>query len=342
MALPPKPVAKIITQKVISPLSRSDMSKPKGFPKPKAPEPVEELPPEDKDEALLTQEVEDDFLDSLDEDIPEEPKAPVKKEEKPKPVVKEEKKATKEIQKKAEVEKVPEKRFEEILDSAEDELSFLSSGTKKIEKELLKKEEPKSFSKKEGIFIEPLETPKQIEVTPDFLQKEIKGNSFVSISTPVKETAKANITLNFEKKYESCYIPAEGQSPCNKEANIFLREVIPNSPTYQEVIEAHKETKNSVASPFKFFSKPDFVHIFQKAFLGSVFDLSYSTPYYYTKAGTHHLYLSSQIIEKAKMLHVVLLDVLPKKLKIEETFFADLLDFTIHRAILVSVNALYL
>lgn len=337
MALPPKPVAKIITQKTISPLNRADLSKPKNFPKPTPPAKIEDLPPEDKEDALFTQEMEDDFLEGLDEEIPaEEIKPTPKKEEKP--VVKQEKKATKESVVKQEKKVVPEKDMEEALDLAEDELSFLSSGSKKIEKELPVKE---TQIKKEQVFTTP-ETPEEkIPASEKYLQPEV-NIPFVSTEAPIKEIQGKNITLNFQKKYESCYIPVEGQNPCNKEANIFLREVAPETSTFFEVVNAHKEVKSSIASPFKFFSKPDFVHIFQKAFLGNIFDLSYSTPYYYTKAGTHHLYLSSQVIEKAKMLHVVLLDVLPNKVRMENTFFADLLDFSIHRILLVSVNALYL
>ncbi len=334
MALPPKPVAKIITQKAISPLSRADLSKPKNFPKPATPAKVEELQPEDKEEALFTEEMENDFLDNLDEDIPVEEKPAPKREEKP--LAKQEKKATKEI-KSQEKKVVPEKNMSEALDLAEEELSFLSSGSKKIEKEIPAKQEKKEpeFTTTEIITEEKPSTPER------YLQKEVKI-PFVSTEPPIKEIQGKNITLNFQKKYESCYIPVEGQNPCNKEANIFLREVAPETPTYFEILNAHKEVKSSIASPFKFFSKPDFVHVFQKAFLGAIFDLSYSTPYYYTKAGTHHLYLSSQIVEKAKMLHVVLLDVLPNKVRMENTFFADLLDFSIHRILLVSVNALYL
>lgn len=352
--LPPKPVTKVITQKVISPLTRADLSKPRAMqqkPTPSSSPPVEEpLEEEGIEDVLDTENLENEVLADMAQDEPVvNPPSEPKKEE----IFSSENKKSEQsntIPKKEKNIEESARELEELMNGAEKELEFLSTGTKKhnkvsVENSSIKKEnipsikekEKKEVVKKEETISKELESSQESSVKEDFWEDDRK----------YKEVD-LKVSIDFSKKYTSCYLNAKF-STCPPGANIFLREVPRDSIIFRNIVQVHNQISPNnvfVVSPFKFFQKQDFVSIFQKAFLGTVFDLAYSTPYYYTKEGTHHIYFSSQIIEDEKMPHFVLLDLIPKKIKIynkqDLNKKEDFTDFEVYRIVLVSINALYL
>lgn len=336
----PRPVTKIITKKVISPLSRADMSTTKVMQVKNPPtKSTSEEPfhPEDENESKLTEELDDEVADALLE------KEPILEEKQESPTTVFSTNELKTPLQQTNVDSIPtkkeEKDLESVLENVEEELAFLSSGTKII---------PKTLSPEK--ILTPME--KEVDEIPTVKREEPNieqvplQEDFWEDDKKYKEV-KTDITLDFNKKYESCYVDGKLHKE-NASANIFIREVSKESFTFHQVLQAHQFPSKGIyiVSPFKFFQKQDFVAIFQKAFLGIIFDLSYATPYYYTKDGTHHIYLSSQIIEEDKMPHVVLLDLLPQR----EHFYSkqnlsnnkDFIHFSIFRILLVSANVLYL
>lgn len=347
----PKTVKKITNTRPISPLSRADLSKPKALQQElkaaeqKAKQEERELLEKTFEESNA---LEEEIINSMAQDKP----AAKTKVEQP-PVARP---AAKPIpSKKAKIEE-PElpsedslKELDNVLDNAEDDLSFLSSGGKQKQEE--KKETMKASSNEIKLAQQkiPARDEPVLETDPFELEEEAVEYYKEQERRYVPEMSDNSVTLDFGKKFESCYLPVGGsESSCEESANIFLREVEFPSHIHEDILHTHNDHGKGtcIASPFKFFTKPDFVKIFQKAFLGIIFDLSYSTPYYYTKSGTHHIYISSQIIEQSNMLHVVLLDLIPKKAHIYDQrnvlAQADFVDFSLHRALLVSANALYL
>lgn len=320
-----KPVTKIITSQAISPLSRADMSKPKAMQQ--KTKPVENLPvlkPETPEDNLETTELEDDLMDSLLENEPVvevKTPTPMKKEAPPqtvknKVVVKKEKPSTDVTE-----------DLDNLIDSAEEDLAFLSTPSQKEEKTPAKRiistiKEDTPVSVPEASF----------EETSKFWDdyKKLENKEMV-------------VSLDFTKKFESCYL-SKPEEKENNSANIVIREVTDNS-LFNYVLKTIQDNV-FISSPFKFFNKQTFVSVFQKAFLGVIFDLNYATPYYYTKKGTHHLYFSSQVMTEENMPHIVLLDLIPKRPRIYDSkdipSEEDLTTFDVNRILLVSANVLYL
>ena len=364
MPTPPRPVTKIITQRIIQPLSRADMSKSK--PQKPVPVPVEEpLEDEGPEDASETKDLEDVLVESISEgegpiSEPLPPPTPPKKDyecgkcgqaishpqrheclkketaventipnTKPKTVTAKED---------------PVKDLDEALDNAEADLAFLAMGEKKVSSpkksppvEAPVDEEQEFYNKKIKSDLH-VRTPKieQVPVSEDFFQDD-----------DTYKEGDQKVSLSFNRKYESCYLNQKLNKPLPT-ANIFLREVTKDSQVFHSIVKASNIPNPNlyISSPFKFFEKQSFVQIFQKAFIGTIFDLSYATPYYYTREGTHHIYLSSQIVEEDEMPHFVLLDLIPNKPRFYEKRDLlkkeDFIDFTVSRILLVSANVLYL
>jgi hypothetical protein len=335
----PKPVTKIITLTPISPISRADMSAKKKAPVTnKASEDLKKVLQEEK-------KIKNEIINSI---TPKEEKKEIKNETINSITPKEEKK---EIRQKVEnpaeigIDDLPEATLQAldlVMDSTEECLSFLSSG---------KQKENKAEDGKEPILIS---TPFEKESLcdkysePEMKQKnrDVKYKSLDSYEEhlcdkfPEPESQQKNISLDFNKKYDSIYFYKEEK---DSSANIILKEVESSSKLFLDIVKAHNNSPSiCIASPFKFFSKTDFIAIFQKAYFGYIFDLSYATPYYYTKEGSHHIYLSSHMVEQNNRLNVVLLDLLPRKINPQLFEYNDFADYSLHRAILVSANALYL
>lgn len=330
----PKPVTKVITERKFGPISRADASAKKA-----------ETPTQEEEEDTLPE----GFFEDEDE-------VPSPAQKTPPPAQKRE---------------VADPELDSVLDAADKDLDFLSSGKKRtsIQREKgaipTERPHPPTPPKVPEKDLPPISRPsEEIDLTPpeDFLTEKDGTIAGTRPSPSVWDDLKkkepegseecANITpqrmvyMNFSKTFKESYrTSAFEEKPCF--SNVFVEKIHPEDPEFEAIVFAHAPNNPYfISSPFKFLEKTDFLRIFQKAFLGAIFELSYATPYYKTKEGLHQIYFSSYTTRKADITYVTLLDLVSpagngpfyREVKLNE----NLSTFEAHQIFRVSINVLFL